>query len=122
MKIFQLVGGKYQSFKDCDALQPFSEASLLAQIVSNAADIGRGDSTCLVFSKEEEARVAELSELVVGKLQVNQGMGHTRYGIDLLLSALLHPAGLCMTYVPASGDGNKPIPDIKDWLLAIKRP
>ena len=102
MKIFQLDGGRYLELKDCGALQPFSEASLLKQIMTVVEDITRGESTCLVFSKEEEAQVTALSYLVVGGLHANQGLGHIRYGIDLFLSPLLRPEGLLMTFVPAT--------------------
>lgn len=120
MKIFQWNGSEWQGFRDCGALRPFSEASLFQQIVAVAPDITSGESRRLVFSKEEMAQMSALSDLVIGGLQVNRGLGRTVSGIDLLLSPLLQPEGLYPAYIPASGEENVPFGE-RNWLLSIKR-
>ncbi|MBI4088520.1 hypothetical protein HY415_00260 [Candidatus Kaiserbacteria bacterium] len=126
MKIFQLDryggkhrAGKYRELRGCGELRPFTEASLLTQILDVTGPTDVGGSEFLVFSKEEEDRVIALVNLVIGGLEVNQGLGHVRRGVELVLSPLLSPTGLYLKHIPADGDCNKPIAEVIDWLLAI---
>ena len=126
MKIFQLNryggkqrAGKYYELRGCGELRPFTEASLLTQILDVTGPTDVGGAEFLVFSKEEEAHVIALANLVLGGLEVNQGLGHVRRGVELLLSPLLSPAGLYLKHIPADGDCNKPIAEITNWLLAV---
>jgi len=106
--------------KDVGSLRPFSEISLLAQILPYFEKI---TNTCvLVFSKEEVAQMDVLSNQVIGGLQTDQGLGRTQQGANLLLGTLLKYEGMFCSYIPTDGDLSKPFTQVTEWAFAIVRP
>lgn len=128
MKLFQLKqgAGVFMEIQDYGDLRPFSEVSLLLQIMQimdttqKLPQVLVGGQRWLVFSPTEEAQVAVLSEQIVGGLKTDQGLGHGMSGSVLLLTKLLSQIGLYVSYFPANKDAHKLLKDNDGWLLALQ--
>ena len=126
MKIFGFkVGSKeFVVIKDCGELKPFTEASLLAQLL--AADDGVEevidgyDQMWVVFSPSDEDQISNLSSKVVGDLEIDRGLGHKISGNNLLLTKLLDGTGLYVSAFPTNANVHKPVTDEEGWSLAIQ--
>lgn len=112
---------KYRRLFSCGALRPFTEMSLVEQILNAVKLMSKNDCEYIVFSKEESDQVHALAKQVVGGLRTNQGLGHGIEGTQLLLWPLLRQSGLSLTSIPADGNGNQTYAQVKNWLLAVGR-
>ncbi len=129
LKLFKLENGKYFEVKDLGELISFSEISLMAQIVGiRDADslegavplfFAKGPQVgfCIFFSKKEEEMIGDLSNLAVGGLRSDRGLGHSSSGSSLFLEALCEKTRWYPTYLPQ--DPTVPFAEVTEWILAL---
>lgn len=90
MKLYQIERNTrtLRELKDFGALRPFSEISLMVQILKVVEDLD-DNSKAILFSRTDEQQITALSEQVLGSPQMHSDHGPGRYGAKLLVERLL---------------------------------
>jgi hypothetical protein len=90
MKLFQIdrAARTLKELRDLGNLRPFSEISLMVQILKAAEEMA-DNSKAILFSHADEQQIVELSERVLGSLEMHSDHGPGRHGAKLLVERLL---------------------------------
>lgn len=109
----------YLPVSDAGELAPFTETSLLAQILERINRLPKDGSRFLVFSVKEELTIMKFLGQVVGGPHLERSFRQQKRSEEILLDILLRPVGWNTTLVPTNGDGMTPPSDVAAWSLAL---